>query len=67
MRIQINDQGREFVNQVSYNLHQKTGSEQKITSTYHPQSKGFSERQNRAIKDSRVKVLEEKVDQLSYI
>ena len=60
MRIQINDQGKEFVNEVSENLHEMTGTEQRITSAYHPQSNGLCERQNRTIKDSLVKVLEEK-------
>ena len=60
MRIQINDQGKEFVNEVSENLYEMTGTEQRITSAYHPQSDGLCERQNRTIKDSLVKVLEEK-------
>ena len=60
MRIQINDQGKEFVNEVSKNLHEMTGTEQRITSAYHPQSNGLCEHQNRPIKDSLVKVLEEK-------
>ena len=37
-----------------------TGTEQRITSACHPQSNGLCERQNRTIKDSLVKVLEEK-------
>ena len=60
MNIQINDQGREFVNKVSEVLHKMTGTEQRITSSYHPQSNGLCERQNRTIKDSLVKVLDEK-------
>ena len=60
MRIQINDQGKEFVNEVSENLHEMTGIEQRNTSAYHPQSNGLCERQNRTIKDSLAKVLEEK-------
>lgn len=35
--IQINDQGREFVNQVSEELHRLTGVQQRVTSAYHPQ------------------------------
>ena len=60
MRIQINDQRKEFVIEVSENLHEMTGTEQRITSAYHPQSNGLCERQNCTIKDSLVKVLEEK-------
>jgi hypothetical protein len=40
--IQINDQGREFVNQVSNELHRLTGVNQRITSAYHPQVCTFS-------------------------
>ena len=52
MKIQINDQGREFVNEVSKVSHNMIGTEQRITSAYHPQSNGLCERQNRAIKTS---------------
>ena len=37
MEIQISDQGREFVNQVSEELHRVTGVEHRISSAYHPQ------------------------------
>ena len=67
MRIQIYDQGREFVNEVSDHLHHVMGVYQIITSANHPQSKRLCERQNRTIKDSLIKVLEEKVDQWPYI
>ena len=40
--------------------HETTGTEQRITSAYHPQSNGLCEHQNRTIKDFVVKVLEEK-------
>ena len=60
MRIQINHQGKEFVNEVPENFHEMTRSKQRITSPYHPQSYGLCERQNRIIKDSLAKVLEEK-------
>ena len=60
VKIQINDQGKEFVNEVSKNLLEMTGTEQRVTSAYHPQYKDLCERQNRTIKDSMVKVLEEK-------
>ena len=59
MKIQINDQGREFVNEVSNVLHNMAGTEQRIKLAYHPQSNGLSERQNRTIKASLVKVLDE--------
>ena len=58
MKIQINDQGREFVNEVSKVLHNMSSAEQPITlAEYHPQSNGLCERQNRTIKDALVKVL----------
>ena len=59
LKIQINDQGKEFVNEVSNKLLEMTGTEQRVTSAYHPQSNGLCERQNRTIKDSLLKVLEE--------
>ena len=60
MRIQISDQGKEFVNKVSEKLYEVTGTEQRITSAYHPQSNGLGKHQNQTIKDSLVNVLEEK-------
>ena len=56
MKIQINDQWREFVNEVSKVLHNIIGTGQRITSAYNPQLNGLHERQNRTIKDSLVKV-----------
>ena len=58
-KTKINDQGKEFVNEVSDALLELTGTDQRVTSAYHPQSNGLCERQNRTIKDSLVKVLEE--------
>ena len=58
MNIQINDQEREFFNEVRKVLHNMIGTEQRITSAYHPQSNGLCERQNRTIKDSLVKVFD---------
>ena len=56
--IQINNQGREFVNEVCKQLHELTRVEQRDTSVYHPQANGLVERQNQTIKNSLVKVLE---------
>ena len=58
--IQINDQGREFVNSVSEELFRLTGTNQHITSAYHPQANGLVERQNRTLKDCLVKCLMDK-------
>ena len=58
MKIQINDQGREFVNEVSKVLQNMIG-QYRITSAYNPQLNGFCERQNRTINDSLVKVHDE--------
>ena len=60
--IQINDQGSEFLSEVCKQLHELTGVEQRVTSAYHPQANGLVERQkrqNRTIKNSLVKVLED--------
>ena len=58
IRIQINDQGKEFVNKVCKVLHNMIGTEQSITLAYHPQSNGLFQRQNRTTIDSLVKVLD---------
>ena len=62
-KMTINDQGKEFVNQVAESLHIITGTKQKISSANHPQSNGLCERQNRIIKDSLLKVVKEKAEQ----
>ena len=59
IKIQINDKGKEVVYQVAERLYKTTGTEQQITSEYHPHSNGFCEPQNCAIKDSLIKILEE--------
>ena len=62
MKIQIglNDQGREFVNKVSAELHRLIGTQQHITRAYHPQAHGLVERQNRTIKGSFKKSLKDR-------
>ena len=57
MKIQFNNQIREFVDEVSKVLHNMIGTEQRITSVYHPKSNRLLERQNNTIKNSLVKVL----------
>jgi len=60
--VQINDQGREFVNRVSTVLHELTGVKQRITSAYHPQSNGLTERNNRTIQTGMLRVLSDAQD-----
>lgn len=65
--IQINDQVREFVNGVSAELHRLTGTNQLVTSAYHPQANGLVERQNRTIKNSLIKVLDSNPTDWPYV
>ena len=48
----ITDQGREFVNSTNRHLLELFGIKQKITSSYHPQVNGLSERLNRSTQES---------------
>ncbi|CAK9301283.1 unnamed protein product [Gordionus sp. m RMFG-2023] len=50
VKIQIN-QGFELVNQVSNEYHKLVGTQQRVTSAYHPQANGMVERANRNQKD----------------
>ena len=59
VKIQINDQGREFVNKISAELHKMTGTKQNITSAYHPQANGLVERQNQTLKDALIKSIKD--------
>ena len=59
IKIQMNDRGKEFVNQVAESLHQVAGTEQRITSIYYPQFNGLGEHENCIIKDSLIKALVE--------
>lgn len=60
-KIQISDQGREFVNKLNDELSLLTGTTQRVTSAYHPQANGLVERQNRTIKNCLLKVLQNEV------
>ena len=57
--VQTNDQGREIVNEVSDELQLLADVKQWVTRAYRLQSSDLVERQNRTIKNSFVKVLEE--------
>ena len=65
--IQINDQGREFVNKVADELHSMTGTQHRVISAYHPQSNGLVESQNRTNKNALVKVFEQNPEQWPYV
>ena len=49
--VAINDQGREFVNQVSERLLECCGVDQRVSSAYHPQTNGLTERFNHCLVD----------------
>ncbi|XP_065321435.1 KRAB-A domain-containing protein 2-like [Gordionus sp. m RMFG-2023] len=55
VKVQIYDQGREFVNQVSNEYHKLVGTQQRVTSAYHPQANGMVERANRTLQNSLLK------------
>ncbi|CAK9292697.1 unnamed protein product [Gordionus sp. m RMFG-2023] len=63
-RIQINDQGREFVNEISNNFYKLVGTMQRVTSAYHPQANGMVERVNRTIQNALLKCIKD--DQLIW-
>ena len=56
--IQLNDQGCEFVNKESSELHRLTGVHQKMTTAYHPQCNGLTERQNLTTQNMLLKYLD---------
>ena len=55
--VAISDQGHEFVNKVKTELFRLTGTEQRVTSAYHPQSNGLTERFNQTLQSSLLKVV----------
>ena len=57
--IQINDHGRQFVDEVADELYSMTGTQQIVTSAYHPPSNGLVERENQTIKNALVKFLDQ--------
>ena len=56
--IQINDQGTEFVNKVSAEMHRLMGTKHRVTSAYHPQANGLIERFNQTLKGKLRKLLD---------
>ena len=55
----ISDQGREFCNNVGQHLFQKTGTEHRMTSAYHPQTNGLAEQFNTTPTEALVKISHE--------
>ena len=49
--VAINDLGQEFVNQVSERMLECCGVDQRVSSAYHPQTNGLTERFNRCLVD----------------
>ena len=58
-QVQINDQGRQFVNEVNFHLQRLTGIHQRVTSAYHPQANGLVERGNRTVQQVLLRALGE--------
>ena len=58
-RVLITDQGREFVNSLSSELYSITHTEHRITSVYHPQTNGLTERFNQTLTRCLAKVVDE--------
>ncbi|KAF0751827.1 Integrase catalytic domain-containing protein [Aphis craccivora] len=66
-KIKISVQGKKIVNTLNDELFRLIGTEQRVTSAYHPQANGLVERQNRTIKNCLLKILQENVLQWPYI
>ena len=65
--LQINDQGQEFVNSVSVELHRLTGTIQRVMSPYHPKVNGLVETQNRKIRNLLIKLPHNNPSDWSYV
>ena len=55
------------MNEVADERHLMTGTQQRVISTYHPHSNGLIEHQNRTIKNTLVKVLDQNPEQWLYL
>lgn len=55
----ISDQGREFVNQLSERLFARTQTQHRVTSAYHPQTNGLTERFSQTLSHSLVARIDE--------
>ena len=55
------------MNEVADERHLMTGTQQRVISTYHLQSNGLIEHQNRTIKNTLVKVLDQNPEQWLYL
>ena len=53
----ISDQGREFVNQIQDELYRLTGTKHRVTSAYHPQTNGLTERFNQTLQTALLKLV----------
>lgn len=61
-KVVISDQGREFINKVSRNLYSITKTEHRISSAYHPQTNGLTERFNQTLQRSLIKFVNKNQD-----
>ncbi|XP_064383224.1 uncharacterized protein LOC135348618 isoform X3 [Halichondria panicea] len=62
----ISDQGREFVNQVNTELFRFTGTEHRVTSAYHPQTNGLTERFNQTLQTALLKYVNDSQTDWDY-